>query len=181
MYRAAYDMFVANGILFNHESPIRGEEFVTRKITRALARIKVGIQDRLYLGNLSAERDWGYAGDYVKAMHLMLQLPEPDDFVIATGGRHSVRDFVNMTAACLDMDITWSGQGLTETAIDWTSGKIVVEVRPEFYRPNEVHSLCGDASKARAVLGWEPTTPLNELVQMMVTHDYELALKEVRK
>ena len=177
-YRDAYDLFAANGVLFNHESPIRGENFVTRKITRGLARIKLGLQDRLYLGNLDAKRDWGYAGDSVKAMHLILQHDEPDDFVIATGKQHSVREFVNMTAQCLEMDVSWSREGVKETAIDWVSGKVVVEVRSEFYRPNEVHSLCGDPGKAMEVLGWEPTTTIEQLIEMMASHDYDLAMME---
>ena len=177
-YRNAYNLFIANGILFNHESPLRGENFVTRKITRGLVRVKLGLQDRLYLGNLDAKRDWGYAGDSVKAMHLILQHDEPDDFVIATGKQYSVREFVNMTAECLGMDLSWSGEGLKETTIDWVSGKIVVEVRSELYRPNEVHSLCGDAAKAKEILGWEPETTIEQLVEMMVKHDYDLALME---
>jgi GDPmannose 4,6-dehydratase len=160
-YREAYGLFVANGILFNHESPRRGETFVTRKITRALARIKVGLQKKLYLGNLDARRDWGYAGDYVEAMWLMLQQPSPGDFVIATGESRSVREFLDEAAAHLDLD--WSGY---------------VETDPRYFRPTEVDALLGDASKARTCLGWKPRVSFRELVHMMVDHDLEIARQE---
>ena len=162
-YREAYGLFVANGILFNHESPRRGETFVTRKITRAAARIKLGLQDKLYLGNLDAQRDWGFAGDYVEAMWMILQQERPDDFVIATGEIHSVRSFVELTFAELDLD--------------W---KAHVEVDPRYFRPTEVDALCGDASKARRVLGWKPRVSFAQLVKMMVTADLELAQREWR-
>jgi GDPmannose 4,6-dehydratase len=160
-YREAYRMFVANGILFNHESPRRGETFVTRKITRALTRIKYGLQDVLYLGNLEARRDWGFAGDYVEAMWLMLQHEEADDFVIATGESFSVQDFLDVAAATLDME--------------W---KPYVKIDPRYFRPSEVDFLQGDASKARRVLRWEPTLSFSELVEVMVRHDSELAKQE---
>jgi GDPmannose 4,6-dehydratase len=160
-YREAYGLHASNGILFNHESPRRGETFVTRKITRAATRIKLGLQDRLYLGNLDAERDWGFAGDYVEAMWLMLQQHEPDDFVIATGERHSVRDFCAAVFGCLDLD--------------WTE---YVRFDERYLRPAEVDLLEGDASKARRVLGWEPKTSFQEMVRMMVASDLELARQE---
>jgi GDPmannose 4,6-dehydratase len=159
--REGYDMFIANGILFNHESPRRGETFVTRKITRALSRIKLGSQEKLYLGNLDARRDWGHAADYVRAMWLMLQQDSPDDFVIATGRSHSVREFLDLAASYAGVD--WRG---------------CVENDPRYYRPTEVHSLEGDASKARRVLGWRPEICFEELVQSMVEHDLELARQE---
>lgn len=160
-YREAYGLFIANGILFNHESPRRGETFVTRKITRALARIKLGLQSRLYLGNLEACRDWGYAGDYVEAMWRILQQPQPEDFVIATGESHSVREFLDLAAA--------------HCGVDWSQH---VETDPRYFRPTEVNALCGDASKARSRLGWGPRVPFEELVKMMVDHDLELARQE---
>jgi GDPmannose 4,6-dehydratase len=160
-YREAYGLFIANGILFNHESPRRGETFVTRKITRALARIKLGLQDKLYLGNLDARRDWGYAGDYVEAMWRILQHPEPEDFVIATGESHSVREFLDLAAAHCELE--------------WRSH---VECDPRYFRPTEVDYLQGDASKARAKLGWQPRVSFEELVRMMMEHDLELARQE---
>jgi GDPmannose 4,6-dehydratase len=160
-YREAYGLFVANGILFNHESPRRGETFVTRKITRALARIKLGLQSKLYLGNLDARRDWGYAGDYIEAMWLMLQQPAPDDFVIATGESHSVREFLDVAAAYC--------------GLDWTRH---VETDPRYFRPTEVDALLGDASKARTKLGWRPRVSFEELVRMMIDHDLEIAGQE---
>ena len=159
-YREAYGLFIANGILFNHESPRRGETFVTRKITRALARIKLGLQEKLYLGNLDARRDWGYAGDYVESMWLMLQ-QHPDDYVVATGESHSVREFLELAAA--------------ECGVDWNA---YVETDPRYLRPTEVDSLFGDASKARTKLGWRPRVSFEELVGMMVDHDLELARQE---
>jgi len=160
-YREAYGLFVSNGILFNHESPRRGETFVTRKITRALTRISLGLQKKLYLGNLDARRDWGFAGDYVEAMWLMLQQPKPDDFVIATGEAHSVREFLDAAAARLDLN--------------WTR---FVETDPRYFRPSEVDFLLGDAAKARNELGWKPQVNFHELVRMMVDHDLELARQE---
>lgn len=175
-YREAYDLYACNGILFNHESPLRGETFVTRKITRALARIKLGIQDRLYLGNLDALRDWGHAKDYVEMQWLMLQQEQPEDFVIATGEQHSVRDFVNAAAAEIDMEIEWRGNGVDEKGYD-QAGNCVVEVDPRYFRPTEVDSLLGDASKARAQLGWSPKISFAELVAEMMSED----LKEAQK
>ena len=160
-YREAYKLFICNGILFNHESPRRGETFVTRKITRALTRIKLGLQDKLYLGNLDSSRDWGYAGDFVEAMWLMLQQPEPDDYVVATGEAHSVREFLTIAAGRL--------------GLDWEKH---VETDPRYLRPTEVDALCGDSSKARARLGWKPKVSFAQLVAMMVDHDLELAQQE---
>ena len=171
-YREAYGMHAVNGILFNHESPRRGETFVTRKITRAVARIKAGLQDCLFLGNLDAERDWGFAGDYVEAMWLMLQVDEADDFVIATGETHSVREFCDHAFAYAGLPLTWSGEGLEETAAD-PDGRTLVRVDPRYFRPSEVEHLRGDASKARTQLGWEPKTDFQTLVKMMVDADTE--------
>jgi GDPmannose 4,6-dehydratase len=170
-YRQAYGMFACNGILFNHESPLRGETFVTRKITRAAVRIKHGLQQVLYLGNLDAQRDWGYAGDYVQAMWLMLQQEQPEDFVIATGTKHSVRAFVEKAFAALDIELMWQGQGEHAYAIDVNSGKKIVAVDPRYVRPLEVHALCGNAHKAERLLGWKPTVSFDELVTMMVRAD----------
>jgi GDPmannose 4,6-dehydratase len=169
-YRESYGMFAVNGILFNHESPRRGGTFVTRKITRAVAAIARGKQHRLYLGNLDAQRDWGFAGDYVRAMWLMLQAPEPDDFVIATGKAFSVRDFCNLAFERIGLPLTWHGQGVDEQGIG-PDGQVLVEVDPRYFRPSEVDLLLGDATKAREKLGWEPTVDLDELVQMMVDAD----------
>ncbi|WP_317055867.1 GDP-mannose 4,6-dehydratase [Roseovarius rhodophyticola] len=173
-YREAYDIYACNGILFNHESPIRGETFVTRKITRALARIKLGVQDELRLGNLSAKRDWGHARDYVKMMWLMLQQDTPEDYVIATGQQYSVREFVERAASVLDMKVTFEGEGVNEVGRDET-GKIIVRVDPTYFRPAEVETLLGDASKARQQLGWEPETPFEQLVEEMALSDLEEA------
>ncbi len=173
-YREAYGLYACNGILFNHESPIRGETFVTRKITRALARIKLGLQDRLLLGNLNARRDWGHARDYVRMMWLMLQQDSPEDYVIATGTQHSVRDFVTRAAEVLDMTITFEGEGLDEVGRDET-GRVVVAVDPQYFRPAEVETLLGDASKARQRLGWEPQIGFDELVREMALADLEEA------
>ena len=177
-YREAYGMFACSGILFNHESPIRGETFVSRKITRGLARIHVGLQGCLYLGNLQARRDWGHARDYVEAQWLMLQRDHPQDYVIATGRQHSVREFVEKAAAHLDMRIGWRGSGSEEVGIDRKSGRIVVRVDPRYFRPTEVDSLLGDASKARAELGWVPRTDFDELVREMVSADLALAQRD---
>jgi len=177
-YREAYGMFACSGILFNHESPIRGETFVSRKITRGLARIHVGLQSCLYLGNLQARRDWGHARDYVEAQWLMLQRDHPQDYVIATGRQHSVREFVEKAAAHLDMRIGWRGSGSEEVGIDRKSGRIVVRVDPRYFRPTEVDSLLGDASKARAELGWVPRTDFDELVREMVSADLALAQRD---
>jgi len=177
-YREAYNIFACNGILFNHESPYRGETFVTRKITRAAARIKLGLQDKLYLGNLNAQRDWGYAKDYITAMWLMLQQDKAEDFVIATGTAHSVREFVERAFQYLDMPISWCGQGLEERGIDASSGKTVVVIDPRYFRPTEVETLIGDASKAKTKLGWQPQVNFEQLVKLMVEHDYQEACKE---
>lgn len=176
-YREAYGLFACNGILFNHESPLRGETFVSRKITRALTRIRSGLQDCLYLGNLDARRDWGHARDYVKAMWLMLQQEAPDDYVIATGTQYSVRDFVNAAATALDMTIAWSGSGPDEKGYD-PSGKCVVAIDPRYFRPAEVESLVGDATKAKQKLGWVPDTTFAELVAEMVREDLRTAERD---
>lgn len=172
-YREAYGMHASNGILFNHESPIRGETFVTRKITRALTRIKLGLQDTVYLGNLSAKRDWGHARDYVKAMHLVLQQEKPDDWVIASGEQHSVRDFVTAAANVLDIDVEWKGDGKEETGTDKATGKVIVRVDPRYFRPAEVETLLGDPSKAKRELGWKTEVTFEQLVEEMVNSDLE--------
>lgn len=177
-YREAYGIYACNGILFNHESPNRGETFVTRKITRALARIKFGIQSRLYLGNLDAKRDWGHAKDYVEMQWLMLQQQEPEDFVIATGQQYSVRDFVNAVASHLGMELRWEGGGVDEKAYD-ALGNCIVEVDPKYFRPTEVETLLGDASKAKAKLGWEPQISFDELVREMSVEDMRIVEREV--
>jgi GDPmannose 4,6-dehydratase len=163
--------------LFNHESPLRGETFVTRKITRALARIKVGLQDALFLGNLDAKRDWGHARDYIEMQWLMLQQERPQDFVIATGQQHSVREFVQRCAKLLELDLTWQGSGVEERAVD-RFGRVVVAVDPRYFRPTEVDSLLGDASKARRELGWTPRTSFDELVREMVESDLKAAERD---
>ena len=174
-YREAYGIYACNGILFNHESPRRGETFVTRKISRAVARIKLGLQDCLYLGNLSAKRDWGYAGDYVKAMWLMLQQEKPEDFVIATGETHAVREFVGLAFQMTGTNLHWQGVGVDECGIDQVSGKVLVRVDPRYYRPTEVELLLGDPAKAKAKLGWQAEVSLQQLVTMMVEEDLKLA------
>lgn len=176
-YREAYGLYACNGLLFNHESPIRGETFVTRKITRGLSRIKLGLQDTLYLGNLDAKRDWGHARDYVEFQWLMLQQSAPEDFVIATGIQHTVRDFVDAAAQELEMEISWSGNGLQTRGYD-RDGRCIVSVDPRYYRPTEVDTLLGDASKARAKLGWAPKTTFSELVSEMVREDYAAAQRD---
>ena len=176
-YREAYGMYACNGILFNHESPIRGETFVTRKITRALARIKLGLQDCLYLGNLDAKRDWGHAKDYVEMQWLMLQQDEPEDFVIATGVQYSVRDFVNAAAGELGMKIRWNGEGVNEKGFD-DKGKCIVAVDPRYFRPTEVETLLGDPSKAKEILGWVPKITFSELVAEMVREDLKTAERD---
>jgi GDPmannose 4,6-dehydratase len=176
-YREAYGMYACNGILFNHESPVRGETFVTRKITRGLARVKQGLQDCVFLGNLDAKRDWGHARDYVEMQWLMLQQEEPDDYVIATGRQYSVRDFVNAAAEELGMKLTWRGCGVEEAAIDGR-GHCVVAVDPHYFRPAEVDTLVGDASKARAKLGWQPKVSFSELVAEMVAGDLRVAERD---
>ncbi|WP_295431714.1 GDP-mannose 4,6-dehydratase [uncultured Thiodictyon sp.] len=176
-YREAYGIYACNGILFNHESPVRGETFVTRKITRALARIKLGIQDCVYLGNLSARRDWGHARDYVQMQWLMLQQAQPEDFVIATGVQYSVRDFVAAAARELDLSLRWEGAGLDEKGYD-AAGRCIVAVDPRYFRPTEVETLLGDATKAREKLGWVPTTSFAELVAEMAREDLKQAQRD---
>ena len=176
-YREAYGMYACNGILFNHESPVRGETFVTRKITRALARIKLGLQDCVFLGNLNAKRDWGHAKDYVEMQWLMLQQDQPEDFVIATGVQYSVRDFVDAAAKELGMAISWQGEGVDEKGFD-ASGKCIVAVDPRYFRPTEVETLLGDASKAKEKLGWVPRIRFDELVAEMVREDLKAAERD---
>jgi GDPmannose 4,6-dehydratase len=177
-YREAYGLFACSGILFNHESPIRGETFVTRKVTRALARIHEGLETTLYLGNLDSLRDWGHARDYVQAQWLMLQQPQAEDFVIASGEQHSVREFVSRAAAELGMNIGWQGTGLAEQGVDTRSGAVLVKIDPRYFRPTEVDSLLGDASKARARLGWTPQTSFDSLVKEMVAADLQIARRD---
>jgi len=177
-YREAYGIYACNGILFNHESPLRGETFVTRKITRALARISIGLQDCLYLGNLDAKRDWGHAKDYVRMQWLMLQQDTPDDFVIATGKQYTVRDFVNAAAKELDLDISWQGSGINETGKDTKTGKTIVAVDPQYFRPTEVETLLGDPSKAMEKLKWQPEISFERMVFEMVQKDLEEAKKD---
>lgn len=193
-YREAYNMFACNGILFNHESPVRGETFVTRKITRAVARIRLGLQDRLYLGNLNSKRDWGYAGDYVEAMWLMLQHQIPEDFVIATGKAYSVREFVEKAFTAVGIQIAWKGSGIEETAViadvsfpkgsvkslknPPETGQVVVCIDPRYFRPTEVDFLLGDPAKARKILGWEPKMEFEKLVQIMIEKDLKEAQKD---
>ena len=174
-YREAYGMYACNGILFNHESPIRGGTFVTRKITRALARIKLGLKDCLYLGNLNALRDWGHARDYVEMQWLMLQQQKPEDFVIATGEQHSVREFVELAAKEIDIQVRWEGEGENEKGYDTRTGKCIVAVDAKYYRPAEVETLLGDPSKAKQKLGWVPTTSFQELVTEMIREDMKEA------
>jgi GDPmannose 4,6-dehydratase len=178
-YREAYGIYASNGILFNHESPIRGETFVTRKITRGIARIEVGLDDTLYLGNLEARRDWGHARDYVEGMHRILQADAPDDFVLATGEAHSVREFAELAFAEVGRTIEWRGKGADETGIDLESGKTLVRIDPVYFRPTEVDCLIGDASKAREKLGWKPRTSFTDLVKEMVASDLAEARREV--
>ncbi len=177
-YREAYNMYSCNGILFNHESPVRGETFVTRKITRALARIKLGLQENMFLGNLNAKRDWGHAKDYVQMQWLMLQQQTPEDFVIATGVQHSVREFVDVAATELGMSIDWQGEGLDEVGIERKSGKTIVRVDARYFRPTEVETLLGDPAKAKQELGWEPKITFEQLVQEMVIEDLKLAERD---
>jgi GDPmannose 4,6-dehydratase len=177
-YRESYGLYACNGILFNHESPRRGETFVSRKITRGLSRVLVGLDDCLYLGNLEARRDWGHARDFVRAQYLMLQQDVAEDFVIATGVQHSVREFVEAAAARLEMRIRWQGRGTEEVGVDARSGRVVVRVDPRYFRPAEVESLLGDASKAAARLGWKPTTSFADLVTEMAAYDLEIARRD---
>ena len=177
-YREAYGIYACNGILFNHESPVRGENFVTRKITIALSRIKLGLQEVLFLGNLDAKRDWGHAKDYIKMQWLMLQQDKPDDFVIATGIQYSVKDFINYAAAELDMEITWRGKGIDEKGYN-KHNKCIICVDPRYFRPTEVEELLGDASKAKRLLGWESIITIQELVKEMIERDFEIAQKDL--
>ncbi len=177
-YREAYGLYACNGILFNHESPVRGETFVTRKITMALSRIKHGLQDKLYIGNLNAKRDWGHARDYIEMQWLMLQQDEPEDYVIATGVQNSVREFIEFAAKAIDINITWKGQDKDEKGYD-DEGNCIVEVDPRYYRPAEVESLLGDPSKAKDKLGWTPTTNLQQLIDEMMEKDMQLVENEV--
>ncbi|ACV63608.1 GDP-mannose 4,6-dehydratase [Desulfofarcimen acetoxidans DSM 771] len=178
-YREAYNIFGCNGILFNHESPLRGETFVTRKITRAVTRIKLGLQEKIYLGNLDAKRDWGHAADYVEAMWLILQQENPDDYVIATGETYSVREFVKLAFSEVGIEIKWQGERLEEKGIDRATGRILVEIDPKYFRPTEVDVLLGDAAKARERLGWKPKVSFRELVKMMVEVDLAGAKKDL--
>ena len=172
-YRESYDIFATSGILFNHESPLRGKEFVTRKITDSIAKIKLGKQEVLELGNMDAKRDWGFAKDYVDGMYLMLQADEPDTFVLATNRTETVRDFVSLSCKAAGVNILWQGEGINEKGVDEATGNIIVSINPKFYRPAEVELLIGDASKAEKVLGWKPETSLEDLAQMMVEADLE--------
>ncbi len=175
-YREAYGIYACNGILFNHESPVRGETFVTRKITRALARIKLGLQEKLFLGNLEAKRDWGHAKDFVEAQWLMLQQKKPEDFVIATGNQYSVREFINLASKELGLDLKWKGKGLNEVGL--YKNKEIIKIDPRYFRPTEVDTLLGDYNKAKKKLGWEPKISFNDLVKEMVNQDYEFFRKE---
>ena len=178
-YRESYGLYACNGILFNHESPRRGETFVTRKVTRAAARIKLGLQDRLYLGNLDAKRDWGFAGDYVEAMWLMLQQQEPDDYVIATGESHAVREFVELAFRVTGVDIVWRGKGTSEKGLDARTGKVLVAVDPRYFRPAEVDYLLGDPGKAAARLNWRPRMRFADLIKLMVEVDLKQTEQEL--
>ena len=180
-YREAYGMFACNGILFNHESPIRGETFVTRKITRAASKIKLGLQEKLYLGNLDAQRDWGHAKDYVEGMWQMLQHEKPEDFVLATGKTTTIREFCNLSFKELGIDIKWDGNGVKEVGIDKSSNKVIISIDPNYYRPTEVDLLIGDASKARKLLNWNPKYDLKSLVKEMVSVDYSSFQKSLKK
>lgn len=177
-YREAYNMFACNGILFNHESPLRGETFVTRKVTRAAAKISLGLQEKLYLGNLDAKRDWGHARDYVKGMWMMMQAERPDDFVLATGVTHSIRSFVELAFKHVNIELDWQGEGVNEKGVDRATGKVLIEVDPRYFRPTEVDLLVGDPSKAERELGWKHECTLEELVHEMMESDLELFKKE---
>ncbi len=180
IYRNSYDLFAANGILFNHESPRRGTRFVTRKVTLGLSRIKLGLQDVLRLGNLNSKRDWGYAKDYVEGIHKILQYKSADDFVLATGQTHSVREFAQSAAKQLGFDLVWKGKGVKEKGVDRKTGKTVIEIDPVHFRPADVEYLRGDSSKARKLLGWKPKVNFEGLVEIMVKHDYDLITKEIK-
>ncbi len=180
-YREAYGMFACNGVLFNHESPKRGENFVTRKITLGAARIKSGLQDALRMGNIDSRRDWGHAEDYVEGMYLMLQQDQPDDYVLATGVQHSVREFLEIVFKELDYELVWTGKGIDEKGVDRKSGKTLVEIDPYFFRPAEVNYLCGDSSKAREKLGWTPKHSFEDLVRDMLEHDIKVVEQEKKR
>jgi len=179
-YRESYNIFACSGILFNHESPLRGLEFVTRKITYGIARIKHGLQDKIVLGNLDVRRDWGYAPEYVEAMWLMLQQPEPDDYVIATGETHSIREFVEAAFDKIGTKVEWEGKGVNEKGVDRKTGKIILEISTEFFRPAEVDILIGDYSKAKQKLGWQPKTKFKDLVDIMVEADIKRVKNEIK-
>ncbi len=177
-YRESYNLFACSGILFNHESPLRGLEFVTRKITYAIARMKKGLQDKIILGNLNSKRDWGYAPEYVEAMWLMLQQPKPDDYVIATGETHTIREFIELAFACVGIKISWKGSEANEKGLNSKTKKTLIEVSPEFFRPSEVELLVGDSQKAQVQLGWKPKTKFKDLVQIMVEADIKMLEKK---
>lgn len=177
-YRESYDLFACNGILFNHESPRRGETFVTRKTTRGLSRISLGIEDTLYLGNLEAKRDWGYAKEYVDGMWMMMQQDEPDDFVLATNETHTVRELAELTCQTLGMNLEWQGEGIEEQGIDLNTGKTIIRIDPEYFRPAEVDLLIGDYSKAKKEMGWEPKTTFRELIEIMTESDFKREKKK---
>ena len=177
-YRESYDMFVCSGILFNHESPLRGLEFVTRKITNSVARIKLGLQEELKLGNLESSRDWGYAREYVEAMYLMLQQTAPNDYIVATGETHTVREFVELAFKIVGIDVVWSGKGVSEVGTVKSNGKIIVRVDPQFFRPAEVDFLIGDYTRAQSELGWHPRTSFQDLVELMVEHDLAIVAQK---
>jgi len=180
-YRESYDLFACNGILFNHESPRRGETFVTRKITRGLVRIKLGLDETLYMGNLDAKRDWGYAKDYVEGMWLMLQQEKPDDYVLATNETHTVREFIELAAKRLGFDLEWQGKDIEEVGIDKKTGNVILKIDPAYFRPAEVDLLIGDPSKAKQIMGWEPKVKFKELVELMVDADLEVESKKGAK
>jgi GDPmannose 4,6-dehydratase len=180
-YRESYNMFACNGILFNHESPRRGETFVTRKITRGLAKIKLGKQEKLFLGNLDAKRDWGYAKDYVYGMWQMLQNEQPDDYILATNETHSVREFVEIAGKNIGFDIVWQGKGIDEKGIDRYTNKTLIEIDPKYFRPAEIDILLGDYSKAKEKMGWEPKVKFNELVEIMAIADFDIEKNKTEK